>query len=390
MSQSLFSLRHAAKEMLAAAVVEVFPGTQMIEGEVDEIGFSYTFLFSKKTMISFGENELVRIEDHLARILFEKREIVAIEMMRENAANFFRHLKQHERAQKILQSPYNTVTLLKMGQFHDLSPKPFPSNSSLIGVIKLLRFEGHQEKITIYGTAFDSKQDLKEFLKKYKVAKNTIADVIGPKENYFLHKDSSRIYLPKGEALLHHLKTYWRSELEKRNTQFISTFIEEEDPFKVHHFLFEKKEMKGIQAYASMQLKGREGVSIFCNREDLLKELISSLHFIEQTIKIFQLESRIYIVNPKKEKGEKLSFLIEALHQKGLSFVEQEKPLFPKGALLDRLQIEFRMLDCLGREWNGPFVIVDEEKNRIEYSLFGNLEKWIDCLIEQQHRSRQD
>ena len=85
MSITLENLRHAAKEILALAVLELFPGTLLVGGSVDEIGFSYDFVFSEKIIPLFGERELMHLEDQMRRVMVENRPIKELDMMRENA-----------------------------------------------------------------------------------------------------------------------------------------------------------------------------------------------------------------------------------------------------------------------------------------------------------------
>jgi hypothetical protein len=333
-------LRHAAKEILAVAALELFPGTRLIEAGVDEIGFHYTFLFPKEILTIFSENELHHIEDRMIQIVHEKRPIRELEMMRENAATYLEHLGQPERAETALAYPANIISLIEIGEFRDFCPSPYPKHTGEIRIFKLQGFESAEAGIiTIYGTAFFDRKELKLFLKQYKEAAKRDPLVIGPKEGYFFPYEGEWVYLDKGVRLLGKLRDLW----EEEHASFERIAIPDSlDPQTVHSSLPDKKKI------ASLSLFRGDYVTIRCaSLKELEEARISSLHFIEKVIKLFPFDRR---VRP----------------------VEKEDPV----------GTHFLVCDGYGRERTLSYVGVERKKNVLHRSIFYSPQVWVALLVE--------
>ncbi len=337
---NLYSLRHVAKEILAIAILDLFPGTQLIDGDVDEIGFSYSFSFSQGILTVFSDRELEHIEDRMIQIIQEKRPIKQLEMMRENAADFLDHLGQRERAQVALDQTSNIISLIEIGAFRDICPGPFPEHTGEVKAFKLQRFETDDGSVKISGTAFFEKHELKKFLKQYKEAAKRDPLVIGPKEGYFLPYEGEWVYLEKGVRLLQVLKNFW----EKEHIDFEQiSFSDSLDPKEVHVALEEKKKI------ASLSMFKGDFVTIKCAGEQELEQArISSLQFMEKAFKIFPFDQRIRVV-------------------------EQKGPI--EG-------IVFRVSDGYGREKTLSYIEVERKRNVLHRSLFYSPQVWIAQMVE--------
>lgn len=335
----IHSLRHAAKEILAAAVLELFPGTLLVEAGVDEIGFYYTFRFPKEILTLFSENELRHIEDRMIQIVHEKRPIRELAMMRENAAAFLEHLGQPERAEASLGQSTNIISLIEIGEFRDLCPGPFAENTGEVKVFKLQGFEAAGEEVKIYGTAFFDRQELKAFLKQYKEAVKRDPMVIGPKEGYFLPFEGEWIYLEKGMCLLEKLKKFW--EMEHSEFEQIS-FPDALDPQVVHSAFPEKKQI------ASLSLFKGDFVTIRCAGPQELEEArISSLQFMEKAFKIFPFDRRVRVAPQNNPEA-----------------------------------VAFRVADGYGRERTLSYIGVERKGNVLHRSLFYSPQVWVALLVE--------
>lgn len=334
----LSSLRHTAKEILALATLELFPGVELLEGSVDEIGFSYSFLLSKE--MTFSERELLHLEDRMIALIQEDRPIKALEMMRENGAHYLEHLKQPHRAQAALKEPLNIITLIEIGSYRDLCPAPFLATTGELKAFKLQGFESEGKVVKIYGTAFFERDELKKFLKKYKEAAKRDPLVIGPKKDFFLPFQEEWIYLPKGEQLLRKLQSFW--EEEHGDFERI-TFSDKLEKKAAHEWVHSTKKWDKM---ASLSRSQGDFVSIWCrNEKELFEARISSLHFIEKAFKIFGFESRISS--------------------------SQEERFF-----------SICVVDSYGRERALSYIEVEKKKRVVYRSLFHSLQNWIAHMIE--------
>lgn len=400
MSLSIYNLRQAAQEILAAAVLEVFPGTQLLGGETSDIGFHYDFAFSPLILEKMSEKELIRIEDQMRLIVFEKRAITSMDMMRENAQDFFDHLGQPHRADQIGDLPFNVVKIFKMGSFHDACLSSFPTDSSCLTAFKLLGSECSENVIRISGTAFFDKESLKNYIKRFKEAKKTDPLHLSAQLELFIPDKEGRVYLPKGEILRRSLIEQWREMHTKMGFQFIHA--KRGDARQLQAQVFQCLRPPLPFRLAQIVDEEVDQVSIFCNESNLLQELISSLQFIDQTIKIFGFERRLYLLSFLKEKKrknftsratdvehedqkKKMSnslLLAEAVKQSGIPLCTDET--MDEGQREER--IEFRLLDRYGQGWKGPYVSLDSEKPIVYRSLFGSIDRWVVFMVEQLKR----
>ncbi|MCC5831868.1 MAG: hypothetical protein JJU12_02355 [Chlamydiales bacterium] len=336
----LNSLRHAAKEILAVAAIELFPGIRLIDGDIDEVGFHYTFFFPKEILTEFSERELRHLEERMIQIAHEKRPIKGLEMMRENAAVYLQHLGQPERADEALVQEANILSLIQIGEFRDLCPAPYPADTGEIKAFKLQRFESlGGNAVKVYGTAFFDKQELKKFLKQYKEAVKRDPLIIGPKEGYFLPFEGEWVYLEKGVRLLENLKDLWLKE----HAGFRQiAFPDSLDPHTVHSAFPE------INKIASLSLFKGDLVTIRCADSDELEEArISSLQFMEKVFKIFPFDRR---VRPAPQKN-------------------------PEG-------IAFCICDGYGRERTLSYIELERKKNVLHRSLFYSTQTWVALIVE--------
>ncbi len=357
----LSSLRHLAKEILAAATLELFPAVQLIGGEVDEVGFHYDFLFPKEIMTLFTERELIHIEDQMIRIVQEARPIKKLEMMRENAATYLQHQKQPLRADAALEEAENIVSLIQIGSFLDLSAGEFPETTKALNAFKLQGFES-DGVVRIYGTALDTRDELKKYLKQCKEAAKRDPHILGLKEGYFLPFEGEWIYLARSEPLLNKLKKIWEQEHTQFEKVYFSDLLEPKD---VHEQVMETQKWLKIASYSSFE---GDYVTLKCQAEqELSTSLISSLHFFEKVFKIFAFEPRVYCVEPKP------GWLTRTLREAGVEFLP---------SIGERPHISYRVPDGYGRERRLSYLEVERKANVLHRSLFYSPKEWVAHMIE--------
>jgi threonyl-tRNA synthetase len=227
----LLSIRQSSAEILAYAVTLLFPSTRLLTSEISEIGFTYDFLSDQP----LDETVLPLIEEKMRELVKLNLPIQTIEMMRENAAVFFRHLHQPLVAQHIEESLKNIVPIFKMAEFHDYCPPPYESSSSSLGAFKLLKIErlrshlpiiGESVITRITGTAFADLPALKAFIKRTDQAKKRDHRLLGKEMGLFSQEDAGSgewFWHPKGACLREILLDWWREEHRKQKFQFLAT-----------------------------------------------------------------------------------------------------------------------------------------------------------------------
>lgn len=366
MSTTLFALRHTAKEILAAAVLELFPSTLLIGGECDSLGFYYDFFLPKKITTLFSQRELDSIEDQMVRLIQEDKAIKATEMMRENAAHYLNHLGQTVRAESTLDSSQNIVSIVQIGSFLDASEPPCLSSTKELKAFKLQGFKNIPEGIVrIYGTAFFDKGSLKSFLKQYSQALKNDPEVLGMKKGYFLNIHNQRVLLGRGEQLLWELVNYWRLCHLVEGFQVLSLPSGSE----VEALQLEIMKSKNFTMVASLLVEEGDKASILCSEQEVVEQLISSLHFINKAFKIFPFEPRVYCIHQRPD------FLTRALDQCGMAYTEEKNSV-------EEARIEFRLSDGYGRENLLSSIRWDREGGVIRRSFYHSLDHWIILCIE--------
>ncbi len=227
--EQLDHLRHSCAHLLAAAVLELYPGTKHTIGPAIENGFYFDFEFS--TPIT--EEDLPKIEAKMAEILpswteFKREEVTAEQAKDKYVGNPYKLELINEFA-----GQGQTLTLYHSGKYFDLcrgghTEKP----NQEIKAFKLLSLAGaywrgseRNKMLTrIYGTAFPTQQELDEYLVMLEEAKKRDHKKLGPAlELYFFHETSPGMpyWLPKGVVLYNELINFWRKEHAKGGYQEI-------------------------------------------------------------------------------------------------------------------------------------------------------------------------
>lgn len=392
MSQSIFSLRRTAAELLAAAVLELFPGTYLHCGEGSYLGFQYDFIFP----FPFQKEFLPLLEEKMRLIAKEMRPIVMREMVPKNAAQFFKHRGQFQKAALLEELEDPLVSIFEMGEFFDVCPTPYSQHSGESGYFKLLDVtEFSDKRIRIQGNAFFEKEELKKFLKKYNQFAGKDHITLGRETRlYTPYKKDLWQWLPKGEVVRSLLLDWWKEEHHKQNFQFVVTpkvaNLEEltaahvDISSRVAEWGFFENEWdeEQFEGMFRARISTCDQAHLFCGKGDLLRECISSLQFIIKISKILSFEWQLTLCVGHARRNslwrKASAILEEALKECGLTWTMDEESVVDCGP-----RVEVRIADGLGRFWPGPFLKVDLSRNCIVRSMFGSLERFVALLVEQ-------
>lgn len=231
-NNSLDELRHSAAHLLAAAVLELHPDAKPTIGPAIENGFYYDFEFAEP----FKEEDLPAIEDKMRELVrdwksFERKEVSPHEAQQQFQQNQYKSELIDELADN-----KEIITLYQSGQFVDLCrgghvEEPFKQlrHFKLLSVAGAY-WRGNEKNAMltrIYGTAFFSKEELKEHLHKLEEAKARDHKKLGKDLNLFTFTETVGkglpLWKPKGATIRRELERFIVDEELKRGYVHVYT-----------------------------------------------------------------------------------------------------------------------------------------------------------------------
>ena len=235
--ESLELVRHDTAHVLAAAVLDLYPGTKISIGPPIEDGFYYDFDFPEG--VSVSEHDLPALEEKMREHVKAKeaftREDVTVAQARERFAGEHQDYKV-ELIDDLAAAGAETVSLYTNGPFTDLCRGPHAPDTGRIKAFKLLSLAGaywrgdaNRQMLTrIYGTAFHSAKDLDAHLERLEQARARDHRKLGRELNLFLFSElspGSPFWQPDGMVVLNALTELWRSENAARGYREVKTPI---------------------------------------------------------------------------------------------------------------------------------------------------------------------
>ena len=222
-ADALELLRHDAAHIMAEAVKELYPETQVTIGPSIENGFYYDF--ARPT--PFAPEDLERIEARMHEIVGRDETITCETWDRDDAVRFFEGLGEAYKAEIIASIPAEQkITLYRQGAFIDLCRGPhLPSTARLGKAFKLMKLAGaywrgdarNEMLQRIYGTAWFDKKDLDAYLHMLEEAEKRDHRRIG-REMALFHLQEEAVgsvfWHPKGWVLYRVIENYMRRRLE--------------------------------------------------------------------------------------------------------------------------------------------------------------------------------
>ncbi|MCJ9429944.1 threonine--tRNA ligase [Kordiimonas marina] len=222
-AEGLEIIRHDAAHIMAEAVQELFPGTQVTIGPVIEDGFFYDFARDKP----FTEDDLAVIEKRMNEIVERDEEIIREVWDRDEAIAYFKKIGEHYKAELIEAIPAGEdVSIYKQGTWLDLCRGPhLPSTGKLGNAFKLMKVAGAYWRgdsknamlTRIYGTAWTDKKDLKAYITRLEEAAKRDHRKLGQEMDLFHlqpEAQGSVFWHPKGYIIWRQLEAYMRRRLD--------------------------------------------------------------------------------------------------------------------------------------------------------------------------------
>jgi len=231
-TEALDILRHDCAHIMAEAVQELFPGTQVTIGPNIEDGFFYDFARDK----AFTEEDLVVIEKRMHEIVARDEQIIREEWDRLDAIAYFKKIGEHYKAEIITDlPPSETITIYRQGDWLDLCRGPhLPSTGKLGDAFKLMKVAGAYWRgdsknpmlTRIYGTCWTDKKQLKAYLFRLEEAEKRDHRKLGREMDLFHFQEEaqgSAFWHPRGYVMWLQLEKYIRSRLSGTGYDEIKT-----------------------------------------------------------------------------------------------------------------------------------------------------------------------
>ena len=228
----LDTIRHDTAHILAMAVQELFPGTQVTIGPTIENGFYYDFARKEP----FTESDLKKIETKMSEIVDRNETTYREVWERDKAITHFKKMGENYKAEIIQDIPKGEeISIYFHGKWHDLCRGPHLASSGKIGkAFKLTKVSGaywrgnsdNEMLQRIYGTCWGSKKDLDDYLKRIEEAEKRDHRKLGKIMDLFHFREESPgavFWHEKGWNLFQKLVNYMRKKQQDAGYKEINT-----------------------------------------------------------------------------------------------------------------------------------------------------------------------
>jgi threonyl-tRNA synthetase len=235
-------IRHDAAHVMAEAVKELYPETQVTFGPATDTGFYYDFARATP----FTPEDLAKIELRMHEIVDRDEKIAREEWERDRAVEFFAELGEKYKAEWIHEIPKDeAISLYRQGNFVDLCAGPhLPSTGKLGHAFKLTKVAGaywrgdarNAQLQRVYGTAWANEKELKQYLFQLEEAEKRDHRRLGRELDLF-HQQEEAVgavfWHPKGWTLYRTIENYIRERLN------VAGYVEVKTPQLIDRSLWE-------------------------------------------------------------------------------------------------------------------------------------------------------
>ena len=230
-AEGLAVLRHSTAHLMAQAISRIWSKAKFAIGPSVANGFYYDVDFEGDVI---APEDLEKIEAEMAKIVKEDLPIVREEMSRTDAIEFFRSRGDGYKVEILSELDADTVSLYRQGEYVDLCRGPHMTSTGKLKVFKLTSIAGaywrgdtkNKMLTRIYGTAFEKKAELDEYLLRLEEAKKRDHRKLGRELDLFDIFDEGPgfpFFFPKGMVLRNALEDFWRQEHIRAGYQEVKT-----------------------------------------------------------------------------------------------------------------------------------------------------------------------
>ncbi len=421
--QALEILRHSTAHLLAQAVQQLFPGTQVTIGPTVEDGFYYDFASEH----NFSLEDLDKIEAKMQELVTEDLEVSRLVYSREQAVELFREMGEHYKVQIIEELPEGEeISVYQQGDWMDLCRGPHVPSTGKLGAFKLTKVAGaywrgdanNQQLQRIYGTAWSSPKELKAYLNRIAEAEKRDHRKIGRKLGLFHFADDapgSVFWHPKGWTLFRELLEYMRGRQDAAGYVEVNTpdvmdrslwetsghwFNYRENMFSTQtedERIFALKPMncpgsvsmfaQGLKSYRDLPLRMAEfgkvhryepsgalhglmrvrhftqdDAHIYCTEQQMEQECIDVVALVLDIYKDFGFDDVVIKLSTRPENrigSDAVWDKLEGALSNALDVMGLDYVLFPGEGAFYGPKLEFVLRDAIGRDWQCGTLQVD-------------------------------
>ncbi|MFB3883407.1 MAG: threonine--tRNA ligase [Armatimonadota bacterium] len=222
-------LRHTTSHVMAQAVKDLYPGTKLAIGPAIEDGFYYDF----DTSVTFGPEDLQRIEARMAEIIAADLPLTRRDLSREEAVSFFEAQGEKYKVELLRDIADDMVSTYSQDGFTDLCRGPHLPSTGRVAAYKLLTVAGAYWRgdernpmlQRIYGTAFPDQAALDAYLHMREEAEKRDHRRLGRELDLYSLPEALggglALWHPKGAMIRHLIEDFWKKEHLKRGYQFV-------------------------------------------------------------------------------------------------------------------------------------------------------------------------
>ena len=415
-------IRHSTAHLLAMAVQDLYPGTQVTIGPVIDEGFYYDFAGPHQ----FVPDDLPRIEARMAEIVAADLPVERIVMQREEAVAAFARLGEEYKVRIIRELPEDEeISIYRQGDWMDLCRGPHVPSTGRLGTYKLTKLAGaywrgdsNNEMLQrIYGTAWANKKQLKRYLHRLEEAEKRDHRKIGKKLDLFHTQEEAPgmvFWHPNGWLVYQVIEQYMRERQRRhgyreiKTPQVVAMTLWEKsghaDKFGDDMFMLraEKRDYavkpmncpchvqvfnQGLRSYRDLPLRLAEFGSchrnepsgslhgimrvrgftqddghVFCAEDSIQDEVSAFIDFLHEVYADFGFEQVIYRLSTRPSarvgRDEDWDRAEKALAD-ALDAQNLDWEELPGEGAFYGPKIEFSLQDCIGRVWQLGTVQVD-------------------------------
>ena len=421
-ADGLDMIRHSTAHLLAYAVKELFPDAQVTIGPVIDNGFYYDFSYKRP----FTPEDLVTIEKKMTELANKDEPVQRRVLPRDEAVAYFKGMGEDYKAEIIASIPSNEdVSLYREGAFEDLCRGPHVPSTGKLKHFKLMKVAGaywrgdsrNEMLQRIYGTAWASKDELKQYLHMLEEAEKRDHRKLARELDLFHideHSPGTVFWHPKGWTIWQQVEQYMRNVYrdngyqEVKGPQLLDKGLWEKtghwDKYRENMFTTESEKRdyalkpmncpghiliykQGVRSYRDLPLRygefgqchrnepsgGLHGIMrvraftqddghIFCTEDQILAECSAFTALLQKVYADFGFSNIIYKVSTRPEQrigsdevwDKAEHALMESLRASGCDYV-----ISPGDGAFYGPKIEYTLKDAIGREWQCGTIQVD-------------------------------
>ncbi len=415
--------RHSTSHIMAHAVKELFPEVKITIGPAIEDGFYYDF----DRTSPFTPDDLISIEKKMEEIIRKNSPFVRKTLPKDEAIALFEGMKEDYKVELLKEIEGDTVSLYEEGGFTDLCRGPHLPKAGKVKAFKLLSVAGaywrgdERNKMLqrIYGTSFESREDLKKYLNFLEEVKKRDHRKLGKELDLFSVSDEVGpgliLWHPNGALIRKTIEDFWRDAHLKADYKLLYTphiaklhlwqqsghleFYRENmySPMEIEEVAYELKPMNcpfHIQIYKSslrsyrefpvrfaelgtvyrfersgvlhglLRVRGftQDDAHIFCREDQIEEEILNVLDFTLYVLRTFGFESYdVYLsTRPEKYVGtlEHWERATNALKD-ALEKKSLQYQVDPGEGVFYGPKIDIKIKDSLHRSWQCSTIQVD-------------------------------